>query len=411
MDKYINKFIDNPWFIRIIALVLALLLFENVNEENRSVVNVPQDQDTETIENVPVKSYYDAENLVVTGIPETVTIMLSGPRASLQQAKTQRGFEVYVDLTNAEIGKQRVPIQIRDISERLTWTIDPGFVEVSVQEKVSREFTVAPEYNQNIIGDGYVAHEPVLNPNKVNVTGAKDVVEQINYVKAIVDVTGPVTTTITRGAEVSVLDQNLNKLNVLVEPSKVDVTIPVEASTKTVPINIVETGTLPPRVTINSISLSQEEATIIAPEDVLNRTSSVRVEVDLSNLEEDTRVTLPVIISEGIVAVSPETVEVTIDISKTDSRTISDVPIQIEGLAEENEAVFEEPSNGLTSISVLGPSERIAAINNEDFTIFIDVANLDVGEHLLELQVDGPEGVSWTLARENVKVSIMETEA
>lgn len=85
MDKYINKLIENKWFIRVIALVLALLLFENVNEENKSVVNVPQDQESEVIEAVPVTSYYDADNLVVTGVPETVKLTLSGPRSNLQQ--------------------------------------------------------------------------------------------------------------------------------------------------------------------------------------------------------------------------------------------------------------------------------------------------------------------------------------
>ena len=101
MNKYIDKLIESPWFIRIVALLLALLLFENVYEENGQEVNVPQDKQVEVIEDVPVKVYYDTENLVVTGVPETVTLTLSGPRSNLTQAVTQRAFEVYVDLTEA----------------------------------------------------------------------------------------------------------------------------------------------------------------------------------------------------------------------------------------------------------------------------------------------------------------------
>ena len=54
---------------------------------------------------IPVKSYYDTENLVVTGVPETVEVTLEGPTPNLQAAKTQKDFEVYVDLSKVKVGK------------------------------------------------------------------------------------------------------------------------------------------------------------------------------------------------------------------------------------------------------------------------------------------------------------------
>ncbi|WP_019156645.1 CdaR family protein [Robertmurraya massiliosenegalensis] len=410
MDKYINKLIENKWFIRVIALALAVLLFENVVEENNSVVNVPQDQESEVIEAVPVTSIYDADNLVVTGVPETVKLTLSGPRANLQQALTQRGFEVYVDLTDAEIGTQEVEIQIRDISERLKVSIDPATITVSVQEKVTKEFNVEAEFDSNILAEGYISDIAIVEPNKVTITGAKDVIEKITYVKAPLDVTGPINETIKRDAEILVLDQALNKLDVLVEPSNVEVTIPVKASTKTVPINVVQSGTLPAGVTIESIRLETEEAKIIASEEVLNRTDSVRVELDVSEIEKDTEVTLPVIISEGIIAVDPQVIKVSIRANKTEDRTFSNVPIQIEGLPEQYEAVFQEPSNGSTSITLSGNSGDITSLTASNFRLYIDASDRDAGEHEIEIQVDGPENVEWKLARETVKVLITQED-
>jgi YbbR domain-containing protein len=410
MDKYINKFIDNPWFIRIIALVLALLLFENVNDESSSVVNVPQDQESEVIENVPVRSYYDAENLVVTGIPDTVTLTLSGPRSNLQQAVTQRGFEVFVNLTEAEIGTQEVDIEIREISDKLKVKIDPATITVSVQEKVTKEYSVEPEFNSNILAEGYVSDVAVVEPNKVKITGAKDVVEKIAYVKATLNVQGTIRETLKKEAEVLVLDHGLNKLNVTVEPKTVDVTVPVKASSKTVPIRVVESGTLPDGVSIESINLEQEEAKIIAPQSVLDKTESVRVEVDLSDINKDTELTLPVIISEGIVAVDPQVIKVSIRANKTDSKSFSNIPINIEGLSEQYKAVFREPSNGSISLTVTGKSEDLAALSTANFHVYIDVKDLGVGDHDVDIHVEGPNDVNWTIARETAKISITQEE-
>ncbi|MDQ7862315.1 CdaR family protein [Peribacillus frigoritolerans] len=44
------------------------------------VYRLPLKISTETIENVPVEVYYDRENLVVSGVPETVDVTLKGAK-------------------------------------------------------------------------------------------------------------------------------------------------------------------------------------------------------------------------------------------------------------------------------------------------------------------------------------------
>ncbi|MFE8704222.1 YbbR-like domain-containing protein [Cytobacillus sp. FJAT-54145] len=411
MDKYIDKLIDSRWFMKVVALVLAMLLFENVYDGNQdSAVNVPQDQESETIANVPVKTYYDTENLVVSGIPETVTLTIEGPKANLQQVKTQQGFEVYVDLTNAEIGTQRVPILIRDISDKVEVTIDPGFANISVQEKVTREFSVEAEFDSKLLDTGYIAEQAKVEPNKVRITGAKDVVDRITYVKAALDVKGPIKEDVTTEANILVLDRQLNKLDVIVEPETVDVTVPIKALSKTVPIQLVENGTPPSGITIDSISLGEDEATIIAARDVLEKTESVRVELDVSKIQNDTVVTLPVIISEGIVEVDPETIEVTIKVNKNEDVTFSNLPIKTEGLSEQYNVTFTEPTNGVVNLTVSGSSDIISQLSESDFNLFINLSNLDTGNHDVEINVTAPENIRWTLGRETARISITEKE-
>ena len=130
----------------------------------------------------------------------------------------------------------------------------------------------------------------------------------------------------------------------------VRVTIPIKKANKTVPIEIVKKGTPPADVTIDSITLDKNEATISGSEDNLNKTENVKVEVDISTINESTELTLPVIISDGINEVDPKTVKATVKVSATSeatettenkaTKTFSNLPINITGLSEKFNASF-----------------------------------------------------------------------
>ena len=135
----------------------------------------------------PVEVYYDEENFVVTGFPQTVTVYIEGISSLVQSTKNLRNFTVYLDLTDAKIGTQRVEFQIRDISDKLFVRIEPEAVNVNVQEKITREFTVEAQFNYALLEEGYTAGDPIIEPSTVLITGGRDVIEQISYVKAIVE--------------------------------------------------------------------------------------------------------------------------------------------------------------------------------------------------------------------------------
>lgn len=406
MDKMIDKLIDNRWFIRAVSLILALLLFDYVYDGEDLSINVPQDEDSATIEDVAVKSYYDIDNLVVTGVPKTVTVTITGPKNLVQQAKTSQSFEVYVDLANAEIGTQKVPIEVKDVSDRLEVTIDPDYADVSIQEKVTQEFKIEAEYDVNQVAKGYLAGKAEVKPNKVKITGAKDVIEQITYVKATIDLEESLTETVTKEAKILVLDRDLNKLDVELETETVEVSIPVKASSKKVPIRIVEKGTVPSGVTITSMELDQSEATIVAEESVLTETDSVRVEIDVSSIEDDTVITLPVIISDDIVKVDPQTVEVTITVDTTEDVSLTKVPITVVGLADSLEMGFNDPSDGTVTITASGKSEIVQSLIKEDFNISLDVTNLTEGVHDVALNVTGPTSVQWRISQATAQITL-----
>ncbi|MGG3467371.1 CdaR family protein [Neobacillus pocheonensis] len=403
-----DKLMDNRWFIKILALLLAILLYSTVpNKENKLTdINVPSESTSATIKDIPVNVYYDTENLVVSGIPNTVSITIKGPKTHVQSTSALKNFEVYVDLTEAKIGKQKVKLKVKDLSDKLKATIKPATVTVNVQEKITKEFKVEAEFNPSQVEEGYSVGLPVVEPNKVKITGAKSVIDRIAYVKATLEEKNKLKETITKEAHVQVLDKDLNKLDAVVAPETVKVTIPIKNNSKTVPINIIKKGTPQAGITIDTMDLDVKEATIIGPEDILKDTDSVRVEVDVSKITENTTLNLPVIISNGITKVTPQMVKVTVLVKKQEEKTVSGIPLKIHGLSDPYTAEINDPTNQLINLIVNGPSSMVDGLGPEDFNVYIDLTNLDEGSHEVNIHIDGPANLDWKPNLSTAKITI-----
>ena len=96
------------------------------------------------IRDVPVEVYYDNENLVVTGVPETVNMTIEGPINIVQTTKLLKDFTLFVDLRDLTMGKHHVEIQHENISEKLQVRIDPATIDVVIEEKITETFRVDP---------------------------------------------------------------------------------------------------------------------------------------------------------------------------------------------------------------------------------------------------------------------------
>lgn len=404
-----DKLMESPWFLRILALLLAALLYISVNlPENDSIRDSSNNtENSETLEDVPVNIYYDTDNLVVTGAPKTITMNIQGPRTIVQSAIKLKDFEVFIDLTDAEIGNQRAEIQIRNLSDKLTATLDPTYVTVSVQEKVTKEFTVEAEFNTNLLEEGYTASEPKVSPKTVQVTGAKDIIEQISYVKATVETNGSIDSTVTREARVQVLDRSLNKLEVIVEPEVVDVTIPVKAIEKDVLINIKRLGVLPEGITIESMTLSEPSTRVRAvSQAVLDQIQDLEVIVNLRELTDSKEIKVPLDVPEGVILMEPE--EVTLRVELTKTVTYEDVPIRIIGLDENEEMEFVNPDNGSINVTLIGSPENINEIEPNELQVALDLSALNPGEHEVPISFTAPENVEWAISESTVQIIIQE---
>ncbi|WP_179884830.1 YbbR-like domain-containing protein [Bacillus sp. AFS015802] len=407
-----DKFMESRWFMRIVGLMLAFILYLSVNFDNIQKTannnNGTSQTSIETIQDVPLEVFYDSENLEVSGLPDTVNVTVEGPKAVVQQTKTLKDFQVYVDLNDIEIGEHQVEIQTQNISDKLKVKLDPEFANISVQEKVTEEFTIEPQFNESILSNGYEAEGLAVDPKTVKVTGSKNEVERIAYVIATLDVDEEINENVTREARVQVLDREYNKLNVQVDPEVVDVTVSVVNPSKNVPVTIKETGSLPKGTTLESISVEPKEATIFGRQDVLDTVEELLAEVDLSKITKDSTITVPLNLQDGLNKVAPEEVKVKIDVNTTEEKSLSGIEIKPEGLADEYEYTITAPEGGVVDVALKGQNGAVSKVKKEDFSLALDLTGLEPGEHEVEIEAEGPENVEWTLSQKTVKVEIKE---
>lgn len=442
MDRILN----NKWSIRIIALLLAAILFTSVNANNNNATtfSTTSSSDTEVIENVPVKVYYDKTNLYISGVPETVTVTLSGPRSIVQSAKAQQDFTVYADLKNASIGTQEVKLKVKDASDRLKVKINPATVNVNVQEKVTKKFSVDVELSKSVVADGYQAGTPIIDPKKVSITGAKDTIEQIAYVKATLENDGKHKSEFTDKATVSVFDSNLNKLDVDVSPQEVEVTVPVEKVGKSVPIKIKQEGTPESDIEISSMTPDKVEVVVVGDDTVLDKIKEIEIPIDVTKIKADTVKEVTVPVPTGAKSVQPTTIEVKIktvkkseatnktttskeenttspDENTTDdseekdtkiSKSFPNMQVYMSGLKNTFDSQMVTPANGKVSVTITGEKKIVDDIAVKDLSVIANLSKCKAGDYSVPLELTGlPDNVAYVINPTKADFIITEKEA
>ncbi|MED4454190.1 CdaR family protein [Metabacillus fastidiosus] len=410
-----DKFMNNPWVMRIIALLFAILLYLSVNFDSDpltvkkpgSSLIPPPATDTATVTDIPVTTYFDQENLVVTGVPETVNVTLEGPATPLIKARQYKDFKVYADLRNLSIGTHKIELKYKDLPKELEATINPAIISVSIEEKVTKDFSVDVDFlNRNKIKKGYKPEQPIVNPNSVQITASNEIIKSIDHVKATVDLANA-EETVKQESRVTIYDKDGNVLPVEVEPSVVDITVPITSPSKTLTFKIAREGKLPEGISISRIESEPNEVTVFGPMDVLDKLEFINgISVDLSKIKDDTVIDVDVPKPPGVKKVTPEKIKLKIKVEKEEKEVFDNKKIKIVGLGEGRTLEFLDPVSKTLSVQVLGASSIVEAIKASDIELYVNVTDLGEGEHDVKVEVNGPQNITSVLPKDEVKVKI-----
>lgn len=411
-EEKMDKLMNNHWAMKIVALLLALMLFTSVHLETQPKskdsggIFVPT-TDTETIKDIPVTGYFDSNKYIVSGIPQFVDVTLSGPINVIKSTKLQNDLEIYVDLRGYGVGTHKVKFKYKNISNKLDVKIEPTEVTAIIQEKVTKQFSVDVDLiHEDMIKDGYSAEAAIIKPNVVKVTGTKEEIEKILFVEARVDLQNA-HDTIRQESKLVAYDKNGNVINVEIEPSVVNVTVPIISPSKSVPIKLNKKGQLKNGLSIVSLEPNPSEITIFGPQSILDKINVIDgITIDLGNITGDTELEIPVPDIEGVTKVSPEKIKVKIDVEEQTKKTFSNIPISIKGVDENLEYEIIDPENGEIGIDILGMKDVVDQIKASDLEAFVNVKGLKPGEHQVDLEINGPQNVIWEIPKDTVTVAI-----
>ena len=422
-----DKMMDSPWFLRFTALFLAIILFFSVKVEEEKSAGKTAGESMDVIRDVPVEIYYDNENLVVTGVPETVDVTIEGPKNFVQTTKLLKDFNLSVDLTNLTMGEHTVRIQTENISEKLQVRIDPATVQVVIEEKITQTFRVDPEINERLLAEDFNVVSVGVLPTSIEVTGAKSVIEAISFVKATATGEQGIDESFEQLARVRVLDRDLNKLNVSINPEEVTVKVDVAEYNKEVPIVLKSRGIPKESVAIDSITTEADTITLFGSRKVLDQIKEFVVDVDVSDVKGQGTLETALKKPKGVsrmsldkikVRVSATVSEEELEVSEPEARDEEEqeqvttqefqgVEVVVNGLDEKFTSAFQKPENGLVNLTVTAKQNVIEKLERSDFVVSVDASRTtDEGEQVLAVSVEGPPGVNWKVSHEEVTIRI-----
>ena len=174
-----------------------------------------------------------------------------------------------------------------------------------------------------------------------------------------------------------------------------------------VPLQVETTGELPEDFSLTSISANVDEVEIFATSELLSGIESIATEeIDLSEVTESGIVDVPLALPEGVLAPDMETVEVMIELEE--ATTIDDVEIDVEELTDGHEVSFIEPDTPEMGITAVGDQAIVNELEVDDFRLFINLEDLEIGEHNVPISIEGPEDVAVDGEYEEATVEISD---
>ncbi len=324
---------NNLWFTRIFSLVLAIGLFFFVNLENqtRFQSTAPTDgasiTSTEIITNLPIEVNINTDQYFVSGIPDSATLRLEGPQALIFQTVATQSYTVSTpNLNTLGSGEHTVQLQVEGVSESITTSVSPGFINLTIEEKETGEYELSAIIDEDLdVAEGYELLEPSLSTNIVQLSGAASTMARIDQV--VVEIASSeegINSDLLMSAQVLVLDENGEPLNVNTNPSQVEINIPVVRTIKEVPI-VLREGTNGQVGYNYEVSLSNAESDTVkvrGEPEAITALQNFPVTVDLSGITESQVITIPIQeLPPGIEEISKEEIEIVIDVTEENNNS------------------------------------------------------------------------------------------
>ncbi len=406
----IEKIIQSNRLSLVFALLISILLFVVVNSSD-SALGVTQ---STTLTNIPVSIVYNSEVYEISGIPDSVDVIVQGDMSDITLQKSTTSSYVLADLSGLTEGTYTIKLEATNFNSNLIVNVlDTPSVTVTIKKKVTEKFNISYEFiNKNSMDSTYSLSEPVFDSTEVLIRASQDTIDSIAFVKALIDVTG-VSETFTTSAEVVAYDNDGNIVDCDIIPETVSATVEVSSPSKTVPITVKAVGEIADGYSIDSINLDYESVTLYAAQETLDLIEEIVVEVDVSGISTNTVYSTTLTTPSGVTSMSVTRVNMEINVGETVSREIEGVRVSWANYSSEYMFMIVNSEDATMTVTVSGTASNIESITADDISVVIDLSDVTIGTQQAPLIVSGTnENVTYeiTNGKQYVEVEITEAE-
>ena len=366
----------------------------------------------EVLTDQPVQVIYNEEAYVVEGLPEKVDITLIGSSANLYFAKQSSKQDVVIDLTGLKPGQHKVDIKYDQALPSIKYQVNPSSVTVYIYPKVSETKTLTVDLlNQDSLDSRLVIDRVDITNDKVVIKGADHQLQKVATVKALVDIKNivkqEVGTSTLKDIPLRAYDDQGNVVDVEIVPAKIDAEIEITSPSKELPIKVIPTGEVSFGQAISSIEMSETKVTVYGDEEVLENLQFIPVEVDVQGLKEDREYKLELLKPVGVKSMSVNNITIQVSLDKSIDREISDIRIETRNLSDNYIVQGVSGSDVQIDVTLKGVESVVNQITADDITAYIDLSGYGVGEHEVDVIVEGNDSkVQYVAKTKKVKIRI-----
>ena len=392
--------------------IIIWLIIMNINDPvvTRIIYDVPV--------NVVNTSYIETMGLSykISDGYDTIAVTVRGNR-SLVESLTASRFNVTADLTqiiSLETDPVMVPLTVycpSISSENLT--ASPRNINIDIEEMVSKEFVINATASGTTPANGFEVGEMTVEPETVTIRGPGTLIDKIERVNAIVDVTGirtdkdmePVIRITDKNGE-QITDTQMSYLSMNVTEEEMTVHVTVYAVRSGVSLKVETSGEPASGYTVGNIAVTPSTLSVVGSRAVLDMLEqngniiTITADsglVDVTDKVSDVSVKIDIrqILPEGLSLASQisTTAVVSVQILPANSRsvTVETRNIDLSGLTDGHSCVFESSS---LEIKIQGSPEILDGLSASDLRASVDLSGLMVGRQKVPVSVDLPDGCS-----------------
>ena len=407
-SKTIDKFIFSHRYDKIISISIACILYITINFSNKGLITYDS---TYTIQNHPVTLNADLDVFEVTGYEKEVDVVITGKsNKEVHDARRLQNSKVVLDLSGLQTGVHTVKFTPTNFSSKVSVMTLPESATVTIRKKETVRFKISHDFlNLNKMEEKFYPGTPEFESNEVLVSASSKTIDEIAYVKALIDLKDA-TETFTTEAPLYAYNSKGEQMNVDIIPRIVKVKVPISSPSKSVKVSVVPQGLIPNDMSIDSISMDHNSANLYGSQEALDGINEVKVNIDATRLESNRKLNEKLVLPSGVRHADISSVNIDVKLDKKESKVLSGIPVSFINNINGYKTKLDNPDQADVDITIYGTKKVLEDITADNFgKVYFDMSNVSLGDVSLPLIVDTTHYlVSYDLEFENIKMKVVD---